>query len=69
MTKSFVEIANKIIEERGGDAYKETWLRTWLSNPDNEDKMMQSLLIKELTAEATRRSKKPKVEMPKEIKL
>ncbi|MCQ2075961.1 MAG: hypothetical protein MJZ20_02860 [Bacteroidaceae bacterium] len=54
---SFVEIANKIIEERGGDEYKESWLRAWLSQPENEDKMMQAIMMKELSAEMSRKGK------------
>lgn len=66
---NFVKIANKIIAERGGDKYKEEWLRTWLANPDNEDKMMQAIMMKELSAEMSRKNKGNTFETPEEIKI
>jgi hypothetical protein len=53
---SLFEIAEKIIEEKGGDAYKETWLRQYLSDPDRESEFMAELLKKQ-TAEALKKAK------------
>lgn len=52
---SLFEIAEKIIEEKGGDAYKEEWLRQYLSDPDKESEFMAELLKKQ-TAEALKKA-------------
>lgn len=53
---SLFEIAEKIIEEKGGDSYKEEWLRRYLSDPDRESEFMAELLKKQ-TAEALKKAK------------
>ena len=52
---SLFEIAEKIIEEKGGDSYKEEWLRRYLSDPDKESEFMAELLKKQ-TAEALKKA-------------
>ena len=52
---SLFEIAEKIIEEKGGDAYKEEWLRQYLSDPDKESEFMAELLKKQ-TDEALKKA-------------
>lgn len=49
------EIAERIIEEKGGDAYKEEWLRQYLSDPDHESEFMSELLKKQ-TADAVKKA-------------
>lgn len=70
---TFTDIVSKIIEEKGGADYKERWLRTWLSNPENEDKLMSSLLQKEIAQDIKNKGKVDKnakefysVELPNE---
>lgn len=57
------ELAEQIIEEKGGDAYKMDWLRRYLSDPANEDAFLGELLKKQLADSV----KKPKVAKPKKI--
>lgn len=54
---SFTDIVAKIIAEKGGAEYKERWLRTWLLNPENEDKLMSSLLQKEIAQDIKNKGK------------
>lgn len=63
---SLYEMAEKIIESRGGDAYKLAWLERWLTDPKNEDEFL-SLLLKKQLAEASKRKKD--VSKPKKIDL
>lgn len=70
---SFTDIVAKIIAEKGGAEYKERWLRTWLNNPENEDKLMASLLQKEISQDIKNKGKVDKnakefysVELPNE---
>jgi len=60
------DMAQQIIDARGGEAYKRAWLERWLSDPDHEDEFM-SLLLKKQVAEATK--KKKTTDKPKKIKL
>lgn len=60
---TLIEIAEKIIEEKGGDEYKESWLRRYLSEPKNEDTFMAELLKKQLNESV----KKPARAVPKKI--
>lgn len=60
---TLIEIAEKLIEEKGGDKYREEWLRRYLSDPMNEDAFMAELLKKQLNESI----KKPKRELPKKI--
>ena len=60
------EMAQKIIDNRGGDDYKRAWLERWLSDPDHEDEFL-SLLLKKEVAEAAKK-KKPGTK-PKKIDL
>ncbi len=64
MAKTLIEIAESIIEEKGGDEYKTQWLRRYLSNPDNEDEFMGEWLKKQLADSI----KKPKKNIPDKIK-
>lgn len=62
---TLIEIAEKIIEEKGGDEYREYWLRRYLSDPANEDAFLGELLKKQLNESV----KKPKTaSAPKKIK-
>lgn len=63
---SLQQMAEEIIEKRGGDAYKRAWLERWLSDPDNESEYLSLLLKKELN-EAVK--KKKDTSKPKAIKL
>lgn len=60
------EMAEKIIEKRGGDAYKQAWLERWLSDPDNESEFLSLLLKKQLNEAA---KKKKDTTKPKKIDL
>lgn len=60
---TLIEIAEMIIEEKGGDEYKIAWLRRWLENPENEDAFMADLLRKQLADSL----KKPKKTIPEKI--
>ena len=60
------QMADEIIEKRGGDAYKRAWLERWLSDPENESEYLSLLLKKELN-EAVK--KKKDATKPKAIKL
>jgi hypothetical protein len=60
------EMAQQIIDKRGGDAYKRAWLEKWLSDPDHEDEFL-SLLLKKQLADATK--KKKDASKPKKINL
>lgn len=60
------QMADEIIEKRGGDAYKRAWLERWLSDPENESEYLSLLLKKELN-EAVK--KKKDTTKPKAIKL
>ena len=60
------EMAQDIIDKRGGDAYKRAWLERWLSDPDNESEYLSLLLKKELN-EAVK--KKKDTNKPKKIDL
>ncbi len=63
---SLQQMAEDIIEKRGGDAYKRAWLERWLSDPDNESEYLSLLLKKELN-EAIK--KKKDTSKPKKINL
>lgn len=60
------EMAQQIIDKRGGDEYKRAWLERWLSDPDHEDEFM-SLLLKKQLADATKQKKDQS--KPKKINL
>lgn len=60
------EMAQQIIDKRGGDAYKRAWLERWLSDPDHEDEFL-SLLLKKQLADAAK--KKKDSSKPKKINL
>lgn len=60
---TLMEIAEQIIEEKGGDKYKVEWMRRYLSDPANEDAFLGELLKKQLADSV----KKPKKEAPKRI--
>lgn len=60
---TLIELAEKIIEEKGGDKYKEDWMRRYLSDPANEDSFMAELLKKQLADSV----KKPKTHKPGKI--
>jgi len=64
--ESLFEMAQKIINNRGGDEYKRAWLERWLSDPDHEDEFL-SLLLKKEMAEAAK--KKKETSKPKKIDL
>lgn len=57
------ELAEQIIEEKGGDDYKMKWLRRYLADPANEDAFLGELLKKQLADSV----KKPKREAPRKI--
>lgn len=58
-----LEIAEKIIEEKGGDKYKRQWLESYLSVPENLDDFMAQLLKRQITTTVKGQSKKkpPKI--------
>lgn len=60
------EMAQQIIDKRGGDAYKRAWLERWLSEPDHEDEFLSLLLKKQLAEAAKNKKDKNK---PKKIDL
>lgn len=66
MAKSLYEMAQEIIDKRGGEAYKRAWLERWLTNPDNEDEFL-ALLLKKQMAEAAKKQKDSS--KPKKINL
>jgi hypothetical protein len=63
---SLFEMAEDIIDKRGGDAYKRAWLERWLTEPKNEDEFL-ALLLKKQMAEAAKKNKDSK--KPKKINL
>ena len=66
MMATLFEMAEEIIDKRGGDEYKRKWLQHWLSDPDHEDEFM-SMLLKKQVSEAAK--KKKDAGKPNKIKL
>ena len=60
---NLVELAEKILAERGAD-YQERWLRRYLAQQENEDAFMAELLKKQLSESV---KAKPKAKMPEKI--
>ena len=60
---TLLEIAEKIIEEKGGDEFREAWLRKYLSDPDNLSEFLGDLLKKQLANSAKQAPKN----VPKKI--
>lgn len=60
------DMAQEIIEKRGGDKYKRQWLEHWLSDPDNESEFLSLLLKKQLNEAAKKKKEQTK---PKKIDL
>lgn len=56
---TLIELADKIIEEKGGDEYRMAWLREYLSDPQKMDDFMAELLKKQL-ADSVKNSTKGK---------
>ena len=63
---SLFEMAQEIIEARGGDKYKRAWLEEWLSKPENESEFLELLLKKQMAEEAKKKKDSLK---PKKINL
>lgn len=55
---SLIELAEKIIEEKGGDEYRMAWLKEYLADPVHMDDFMVELLKKQLADSVKNTGKK-----------
>ena len=60
---TLIELAEKIIEEKGGDEFRMAWLKEYLSDPTKMDEFMAELLKKQL-ADSVKNSNKGKKAPP-----
>lgn len=55
---TLIELAEKIIEEKGGDEFRMAWLKEYLSDPARMDDFMAELLKKQLADSVKNNGKK-----------
>lgn len=63
---TLIELAEKIIEEKGGDEFRMSWLKQYLSDPTKMDEFMADLLKKQL-ADSVKNSSKGNKKAPPPI--
>lgn len=61
---TLIELAEKIIEEKGGDEFRMQWLKQYLSDDANMDKFMAELLQKQLVDSVKNQNKGKKAPPP-----